>query len=105
VIIKKNSKCSLSSPTLSTTLKHIKENFKKAIDIFKQADTFMMFFDIIKCPYIDKDYKMEILSIAKLNSHQKEIINFIEKNKWFYGWEEKLTLKKLFEIKELKNAY
>lgn len=86
-------------------LKHIKENFKKATDIFKQADTFMMFFDIIKCPYLDKDYKMEILSIAGFNSNQNEIINFIKNNKWFYGWEEKLTLKKLFEIKELQNAY
>ena len=86
-------------------LKHIKENFNKAIDIFKQADTFMMFFDIIKCPYIDKAHKLEILSISGFNNHQKEIINFIENNKWFYGWDEKLTLKKLFEIKELKNAY
>lgn len=91
--------------TYDILLERIKENFKKAIDIFKQADTFMMFFDIIKCPYIEKNYKMEILDIAGFNLHKTEIINFIENNKWFYGWEEKLTLKRLFEIKELQKAY
>ena len=93
------------SKTQELVLRHIKENFKKSIDIFEQADTFMMFFDVIKCPYIEKNYKIEILNLAGFNSNQEQIINFITDKKWFYGWEEKLSLKKLFEIKELQTAY
>lgn len=83
----------------------IKEKLQNTIDIFKNAETFMMFFDIVKCPYIQKSYKKQILKLAGFSSHQEDIINFIENKKWFYGWEEKLTLKKLFEIKELQRAY
>lgn len=93
------------SKTHELVLRHIKENFKKPIDIFEHADTFMLFFDVIKCPYIEKNYKIEILNSAGFNSNQELIINFITNKKWFYGWDEKLTLKKLFEIKELQTAY
>lgn len=91
--------------TYGIVLNHIKSNFKRAIDVFRQTDTFMMFFDIIKCPYIEKIYKREILDLAGLTKQQEQIIDFIEHKKWFYGWDEKLTLKKLFEIKELQNVY
>ncbi len=86
-------------------LDRIRELFDNTTDIFEKADTFMLFFDVIKCPYITKDYKKEILSSAGLTNNKEAIIGFIENRKWFFGWDEKLTLKKLFEIKELQNAY
>lgn len=86
-------------------LKKIKDKMNDGRDIFDRAETFMMFFDIIKCPYVEDDYKMQILDIAKLTENKDQIIKFIKERKWFFGWEEELTLKKLFEIKELQNVY
>lgn len=86
-------------------LEKIKDKLNDGKDIFDRSETFMMFFDIIKCPHVDDTYKREILDIAGLTKNKAQIINFIENGKWFFGWEEELTLKKLFEIKELQNAY
>ncbi|MBS6472626.1 MAG: RNA-directed DNA polymerase [Acetobacter sp.] len=86
-------------------LNKIKYKMSDGRDIFDRAETFMMFFDIIKCPYIENNYKKQILSMANLNKNKNKIIDFIENRKWFFGWEEELTLKKLFEIKELQNVY
>lgn len=83
----------------------IKKKFENDTDIFINTDTFMMFFDVIKCPHLQKSYKKEILELAKFKDYKDEIINFIENKKWFYGWEEKLTIEKLFKIKELQNSY
>jgi hypothetical protein len=89
----------------SIILAKIKDKLDNVDDIFVRAETFMMFFDVVKCPYVSDTYKKEILDIAGLGNNKVHIIEFIQARKWFFGWEEKLTLKKLFEIKELQNAY
>jgi len=88
-----------------SVLENILKKFQKFDDIFIYAEMFMLFFDTIKCPYIPEKFKKKILGIVKFTTNKKETIDFIAEKKWFFGWDEKLSLKKLLEIKELHNAY
>lgn len=86
-------------------LNSINEKLSEKEDIFVETETFMMFFDIIKCPYIEDTYKKNILKLASFSENKQKIIDFISHQEWFFGWNELLTLKKIFEIKELQKAY
>ena len=93
--------------------KIIDEIYKKIFNLFEtnkenwylKADLFMMFFDIIKCPYITKNNKINLLSIVNIKKDQNKLINFIQANDWFYDWNEQVSLDILLEIKELHNVY
>ncbi len=78
---------------------------KYGMNSFYRCELFMMFFDSIKCPYIDLKNKKKLLNVVGIKKNHKEVINFIKNKKWFYGWNEDITLKKLFEIKELQKIY
>jgi hypothetical protein len=86
-------------------LNRIKEKLNNTEKVFLMTETFMLFFDIVSCPYVDENYKKEILGIVGLKNYKTDIIEFISKRKWFFAWNEKLTLKKLIETKELRKAY
>ncbi len=93
--------------------KIIDEIYKKIFNLFEtnkenwylKADLFMMFFDIIKCPYTTKNNKKYLLSIVNITKNQNKLINFIQANDWFYDWNEQVSLDILLEIKELHNVY
>ncbi len=86
-------------------LEIIKQKFLKTVDIFNTTETFMMFFDIIKCPFVPHKFKKNILSIAEFTKNKGKIVAFIQDRDWFFGWDEKINLKKLFDIKELHSEY
>lgn len=86
-------------------LEKIEQKIKSTDNIFTHTETFIMFFDIMKCPYIEDSYKRKILDIIGITENKKDIINFITSNNWFFGWNEEINLKNLFEIKELQNVY
>lgn len=74
--------------------------------IFIKSDLFMMFFDTIKCPYLTKKEKNDILTVVNIKkNNQKKLREFIEQREWFFNWNEKISLKIFLEIKELRNAY
>jgi len=90
--------------------KSIIRHYTKSKYLLQNADLFCLFFDFIKCPYIEKDYKKELIEIVSkkynrtLNNTQKgEIINYINNFTWFVDWNSKV--KKLIERKQISFDY
>lgn len=78
----------------------------KSIDDLQYAEKFMLFFDLIKCPFLDICYKRELLnSIGIPQSKHSEIIKDINKVSWYYSWDEKISMPKILTVKELQNKY
>lgn len=74
----------------------------------KETENFLLFFDLISCPYLEPDEKEEILKRVGIVSNEKEVILFIETDKkWFFDWEkqENLDLESVLEIKEARLGY
>ena len=88
-------------------LKNIEQKFKcNKKHIFINTETFLLFFDVIKCKWVDKKDKRKILEIVELKKNKEEIIGFIKSKDWFFTWEnDKINLITLFEIKKARNSY
>lgn len=62
----------------------IKTKYKESSTLMKSSELFMMFFDIIKCPYIDNSSKKEIINLVKIpelltkNRIDMEYVDIIE---------------------------
>lgn len=76
-------------------------------DNLKEAENFMLFFDLLKCPHLREGDKNKILSYVGLNKDKASIISFIEDKEWFFDWQkqEHLDLKAVLEIKEARTGY
>lgn len=76
-------------------LEIIKTKYKESSTLMKSSELFMMFFDIIKCPYIDNSYKKEIIDIVNIpilldqngiHMEYDEIIKNIQSSFYFFEW-------------------
>jgi len=81
-------------------LENIKNKLKN-LD-FIQAENYMLFFDILSCPYLDSREKRKILPASVNNKN--EIIDSVKDYLWFTNWNE-LNMKRLLYKKELKLPY
>lgn len=79
--------------------------FKIENEWVRKTDLFMLFFDIISCPYIDIKCKESILNICDLKNNPEGIVAEIAKSNWFFGWNEDVNIKTFLEIKELNSSY
>ena len=90
------------------------------IDFFKEMkksliDTqrICLFFDLISCPYLEKEFKVSLCevvmtsnSISITSESISATINYIDKRQWFTCWDAKnLQLAKILMKKELRSAY
>ena len=91
--------------TKKRLLKMAYNKFKVGDEWLRKTDLFMLFFDIISCPYVDITYKKSLLSMCNIQNNQEEIISEISKHNWFFGWRESINIKTFLEIKELNSAY
>ena len=73
----------------------------------KKTENFLLFFDLIKCPYLEESEKRKILEWVGIKRDKKEVISFIEKKGWFFDWEkqENLDIRSVLEIKEARLGY
>ncbi len=86
-------------------LEKIRNKFEIEADWVERTELFMLFFDVIACPYIDATYKKSLLTTCDVRTNQEYIISEIEKRSWFFGWYENVNIKTFLEIKELNSAY
>lgn len=104
-----------NNPMYSNVKKIIEKNILEIIskhkDIFKYSETTHLVLDILSCPYVSHDLRVEIykkvLNIIKITKTQDEIRNDCKKLLnvyWFVKWKE-LDLVNLLERKELKSHY
>lgn len=74
----------------------------------RKSENFLLFFDLIKCPYLEILEKNRILECVgiKLNK-SADVISFIEGKEWFFDWnkQENLDLRSVLEIKEARLGY
>jgi hypothetical protein len=92
---------------LKNHLLEVCEHKLSAATCLRSCESFMLFFDLLKCPYLHKDVKKKILGYLDLNKNKDTVISFIESKMWFFDWdsEETLNLKSVLEIKEAKFVY
>lgn len=73
----------------------IKTKYKESSTLMKSSELFMMFFDIIKCPYIDNSSKKEIINLVKIpelltknriDMEYVDIIENIQSSFYFFEW-------------------
>lgn len=66
---------------------HIKEKFKKAdkSNMAKYAELTLLLFDLCSCPYLDDNYKKELLSSYDVEDSIKSVIIGYQEN-WFTKW-------------------
>lgn len=67
------------------------------------AESAYLFFDLLKCPYIDRNNKELILKTldANLNTNEiSRIINYTGKRNWFFDWNTKHKTKDLLKNKK-----
>ena len=76
-------------------LEIIKTKYKESSTLMKSSELFMMFFDIIRCPYIDNSYKKEIIDLVKIpellnkkgiDMVYDDIITNIQSSFYFFEW-------------------
>lgn len=73
----------------------------------KKTENFLLFFDLVKCPYLTDEEKKKILSGIGLDKNKIDVIDFVKSKSWFFDWnkQEHLHLKNVLEIKEASNNY
>lgn len=88
-------------------LKSCSKKLSNKKNSLKETENFLLFFDLIRCPYLELDKKEEILECVGILSNKKEAILFIQDKKWFFDWEkqENLDLESVLEIKEARLGY
>ncbi len=87
--------------------------YKSEASPFIRADLTYLFFDFIKCPWVNKGTKKELIKICLekqngVNPNNQEInriFNFITKYEWFFNWSSDISLEHELEKKELKTPY
>lgn len=75
--------------------------------IFASSEACLLFFDLLKCPYLTKQYKMSFLERYDITDCQekKKILKIIEQQEaWFVKWEN-FDLLKEFEYKKSSETY
>ena len=91
--------------TKKRLLQVVYDKFKIGDEWLRKTDLFMLFFDIISCPYVNNTDKKSLLTMCDIQNKQEEIISDISKHNWFFGWGESINIKTFLEIKELNSAY
>lgn len=84
------------------------ELIKNKLDTDKpliKAENFMLFFDLIKSPYLNKNDKKKIIGYVGINKNKSALISEINKKKWFYDWGKEISIKELLEVKEWTSTY
>ena len=78
-------------------------------DIFKKADTTMLFFDIMVCPYIEKKSKNNIIRNCLLYTKEETIGVWVRKfnkiKRWFFDWDETHNISFFLDKKEYHSPY
>lgn len=78
-------------PTLKKSLVKVVRKHLKSNEIFIKADTTMLFFDVMVCPYIDDKAKKTIIRKCLNCSDSKEISENLRKfnmtSRWFFDWD------------------
>ncbi len=80
----------------------------ESADGLKRTENFLLFFDLIKCPYIEAAEKNKILQCVRIKPDKLAgTISFIEGKEWFFDWnkQENLDLRSVLEIKEARLGY
>lgn len=78
-----------------------------SFDSLKEAENFLLFFDLVKSPHLEVKEKKKILGYVGLKNDKEQLISFIEGKEWFFDWQkqERLDLKAVLEIKEVRTGY
>lgn len=110
---KQNDSSVLWSEILEVIVEHVKTKFQNE-EFMKETENFLLFYDLISCPYLSKKQKSSILNESsffkdqKINNRNKSIERFISKfesDDVFFGWRLPFSISTLFWFKDLHQAY
>jgi len=89
---------------MDVIIKNIKDKLIVKPSSFKKCEDFLLFLDVLACPYISVDIKREILTNHGIvdTIEQDEIIGI--QNKWFVSWQG-FNLKQALDAKKGQEVY
>lgn len=98
---------------LSSLIEEIKRKFKEKETPLLYSELALLYFDVLTCPYIDIDSKIEIYAIAqkKENTPRKRAENksnvgeVANVKRWFFDWDKNKNLSAIIRKKEYIPAY
>jgi hypothetical protein len=89
--------------------KSIVGRYKKDENLFAHTELFLLFFDIICCPFISVKVKCDLIRRAthysqdnKINAMRKKISSM---KKWFVDWNTDIDLERILKTKEWGDSY
>lgn len=91
----------------------ILEKIASLDDPFYHCEFTLMFFDIVRCPFVTSVTKESLVenAFAKVLKKQPRmeernyVINYIGKQNWWFNWSETLAVESMLEKKELSSPY
>jgi hypothetical protein len=94
---------------------HVLERFANQADsekIQRNCELTLLFFDFLRCPYIDQPAKEQLASsvLKRFNKNNvatriSSLMNVVNKGDWFFSWDKKHDLGEILWKKELRSAY
>ena len=77
-------------------------------DAMRYADSAMLFFDLIVCPYIDKkEIKESIIKVYSCSetTYGKKYKEIRQTKRWFFNWDKSNSLSNIISKKEYHSPY
>lgn len=89
------------------------EKIDRHNDPFYQCELTLMFFDVIRCPFITSSTKESLVENAFVKVLKKQprveernyVINYISKQNWWFNWSSNFSVESMLEKKELSSPY
>jgi hypothetical protein len=79
---------------------------------FTKSELFMLFFDLISCPFLNNDQKRKLCRTVKYPSSNlsklkldEEIGKIYSKKHWFFNWDENINMEAILKAKEWSRVY
>jgi hypothetical protein len=81
---------------------------------YTRADGYMLFIDLMTCPYLDWRTKYELMVAARMDSGKcgfsesrtkKQVVELTQGQNWFVSWGDQINLEAIFKSKEFQSAY
>jgi|SRR3990167_899586 len=91
---------------------------RKALDRFESRDWFesaenvFIFFDLLSCPYLDREFKTDLAKTVlrqksdnDLNNRTERFLEDVTERLWFFAWNQNVNIGQVLWKKELRSPY
>ncbi|WP_297354220.1 hypothetical protein, partial [Paraburkholderia sp.] len=82
------------------------------VDWEQATESVFLFFDLLTCPYVSQDEKLQIAKLVlrhkssqNINARAADLISTVGNRPWFFAWDKQADLALVLKKKELRTPY